>query len=290
MKFFLMLFTFGIVFFQASCSPVGFSSTPAPTPQAQNQTPSPVPPSANAPAPIPSPSPIPKCSGDIRQTSENLRIIFMVDNSGSTLQTDPSQFFRVQTIQNFLAKYSAKKNFTYSFGFFATDTFLFDVQNQNFKNVSSLNQLPKAIFGDSHDLANALATYSRISPDGETNYALALSRIQSVILQDEIPKIPWNYVIVFMSDGQPTDINSPAAQNLKSMVHSLQASAQLHKGLLTVSTVLFDPANDWGYQDSINNLAAMASEGKGQFVDTNKISTGSLQIDDLITVPGPACP
>jgi hypothetical protein len=292
MKIFLMLLTFVFIFFQTSCSPVGFSSNPSTTPQTQTQNPSPAPPSASAPAPVPATPvpPTPQCSGDINHTSENLRIIFMVDNSGSTLQTDPSQFFRVQTIQNFLAKYSSKKNFTYSFGYFGTDTFLFDVQNQKFKNVASVNQVPKMTFGNSNDLAKALSLYSGIQPDGETNYALALSRIQSMILQDEILKTPWNYVLVFMSDGQPTDLNTPAAQNLRVMIRSLQGSAQQHRGFLTVSTVLFDPASDWGYFDSVNNLSAMADEGKGQFVDTNKISTGSLQIDDIISVPGPACP
>jgi hypothetical protein len=291
MKFFLMLTAFMIVFLQSSCSRVGFSATPASTPQSQAHAPDSAPPRAE-PMPIPAPSipPASNCTGTIEQTSENLRIMFMVDNSGSTLQTDPSQFYRVQTIQNFLAKYSTKKNFTYSFGFFATNTFLFDMQNQIFKNVANQNQLPKSYFGHSSDLAHALDAYTRIRPDGETNYALALSQIQNMILQDEVPKIPWNYVLVFMSDGQPTDLSSPADKNLRAMIHSLQLSVQSHKGFLSVSTILFDPASDWGYQESIDNLFAMANEGKGQFVDTNKISTGSLQIDDIISVPGPACP
>ena len=165
---------------------------------------------------------------------------------------------------------------------------VFSPATQKFIDVS-VKSVPRSVFGTSRDLIQALSQFTQFDGFGGTSYGSAIDAVQTMISEDSTTT-QWNYVLVFMSDGQPTDINSPAAQNLKSMVHSLQASAQLHKGLLTVSTVLFDPAHDWGYQDSINNLAAMASEGKGQFVDTNKISTGSLQIDDLISVPGPACP
>jgi hypothetical protein len=42
------------------------------------------------------------CTQVLQTTTENLRIIFMVDNSGSTLTTDPNRNYRDATIQAFL--------------------------------------------------------------------------------------------------------------------------------------------------------------------------------------------
>ena len=267
------------VFFLCSwgCSKVYFTASNPNTGQ-QVQTPPPV-----LVTPVP-----PKCVGTIDKTTENLRIIFMVDNSGSTLTTDPSQLIRVQTLKNFITKYGAKTNFTYSFGYFADSTFIFSPDSQKFINVT-LKGLPASVFGTSADLTRALTLFTQIQGNGGTNYGDALGAVHEMIAQDPTSKLLWNYILVFMSDGQPTDVFDPVLPALRSMIDSVTTAAIAKGGLATTSMVLFDPSSDTQYSSSLENLSAMGSEGKGQFFDTNFPPVGGLAIDDIISVPGQSC-
>ncbi len=249
---------------------------------------------SNSAQQIPSPPPVlvspppPKCVGTIDQTTENLRIIFMVDNSGSTLTTDPSQSIRVQTLRNFIAKYGAKTNFTYAFGYFSDDAYVFSPATQKFIDVS-VKSVPRSVFGTSRDLIQALSQFTQFDGFGGTSYGSAIDAVQTMISEDSTTT-QWNYVLVFMSDGQPTDVDDPVILNLKTMIDSVTTAAISKGGLATTSMVLFDPINDSQYSFSAQNLSAMASEGKGQFFDTNFPPAGGLAIDDIISVPGQSCP
>ena len=64
----------------------------------------------------------PTCTEVLQTTAKNIRILFMVDESTSTLTTDPNLYYRDQTIKNFLSAYGMKTNFTYAFGYFAADS------------------------------------------------------------------------------------------------------------------------------------------------------------------------
>ncbi len=226
-----------------------------------------------------------QCAGTIEKTTENLRIIFMVDNSGSTLETDPSQLVRVQTIRDFLAKYQSKINFTYSFGYFSDETSVFNTTTQKFQSSS----VPQNVFGTAVDIAQALKLFTKVSPNGATNYEPALTAVQSMIVQDPHVSTPWNYVLIFMSDGQPTDINDPVVPTLEGLVTNVLNAATSHGDFATSSMVLFDPIDDPQYRSSLVNLSSMATKGKGQFFDTNFPPPGGLAIDDIISVPGQTC-
>ena len=101
----------------------------------------------------------PTCS--VTTTAAPLRIIFMVDNSGSTADTDPNQYYRNATIQNFLTHAASHSNLTYGFGFFAgTDAYFYDTSTQNF----SLNAIQP--FGTAMNLTSALNLFSTL-PAGD---------------------------------------------------------------------------------------------------------------------------
>lgn len=224
----------------------------------------------------------PICSNPITPATNNLRIIFMVDNSGSTNTTDPQQYYRNQVIQTFLSQYSNNTSLSFAFGYFeGTSAYLFDGSSQSF--VKNANQP----FGGAGQLSSALTAYDKIRPNGNTPYHAGFNEIQNAILADlQSGSGSANYSVVFMSDGQPTDVSSSPSltTNLVAMVQSFAGSIQAQHGAVAVSTVYFNPANNSG--DSAN-LQAMAQAGGGQFVNTNV--TSSLVIADLVSVPS-TCP
>ena len=253
--------------------PTGPTSTPTPTP-APVATPTPVP--VATPTPVPTATPTPTCTAGT--TTENLRIMFMVDNSGSTATTDPNHDYRVKTVQQFIQNYGSHTNLTYSFGYFGgTSAKEFDDNTNRFVSTATVP------FGNATSLSTALTDYEALSPSGNTPYSAAFTSLQSVVSQDEALGITENYVVVFMSDGMPTDISGNVTTAIDGMVNNLRNQVQANGvSLLTVSTVYFGPESD---STSIGNLTNMAHVGNGQFVDTNQLSS-ELQINDVITVPG----
>jgi len=210
-------------------------------------------------------------------TTENLRIIFMVDDSGSTATTDPNQYYRVTVLKNFLADYSSKANFSYNFGWFSDSSVEWDTKSSSF--VSS----PVSPMGNANDLSNALTAFEAIGPQSGTNYKTAFSGIEAVIGNVAQVGDGWNYIVVFMSDGQPGDLGSTAASELsgsKTLADNLNSYVTAFGSKSTLSTVYFGAESD---SNSIANLSGMASEGGGQFVDTNKVT--DLSISDIITIP-----
>jgi hypothetical protein len=216
----------------------------------------------------------------IDSTAQSLRIFVMVDNSGSTEQTDPSQYFRVQTLRTFLGTYGSHANLAYGFGYFADDAYLYDVNLGRYVRASVANP-----FGTSAEVSGALDTYhASIPPRGNTGYSAAFSAIESAITRDESAGRTGDYAVVFMSDGQPTDIDGDVPAGLSALVSSLKAATGANgKSHLSVSTVYFGSAGD---TTSIGNLRTMATQGGGQFVDTNHLAGGGLSIDDVVTIPG----
>jgi hypothetical protein len=204
--------------------------------------------------------------------------MFMVDNSGSTATTDPAHDIRVKTVQSFIQNYGTHTNLTYSFGYFSGTT-----AKEYDGHTSTFDSVPTVPFGNSSFLTSALNLYSTYAPGGSTPYTAAFNSMQSVVQEDETAGTRENYVVVFMSDGMPTDITGNQPSAIITMVDHLRTTVQNDStSLLTVSAVYFGPEND---ASAIGNLTTMASEGQGQFVDTNQLSS-ALQINDVITVPG----
>ncbi len=225
------------------------------------------------------PTPTPTCKITIGSSNKDIRILFMLDNSGSTNQTDPSQAIRVQTIQKFNADYGGKSNLTYYLGYFmGTTASMFNMLDARFENGLASNAI-----GNSAQLTTALTAYDAVPPNGNTPYKAAFNSIEGTIKADIATGAKQDYVVVFMSDGQPTDIASPVTTNLNSLVNSLKSVASGASAGLSLSTVYFGPATD---TTSISNLQGMATLGGGQFVDTNKLAAGGLVINDIINIPG----
>lgn len=213
-------------------------------------------------------------------TARPLRILVMVDNSGSTDGTDPNQNYRVQTLRNFLATYGSHANLSYGFGYFDDAAYLYDAGSGTFR----AHDAPVP-FGSAIEIGSALDVYhGSIPPSGSTAYGEAFSALSAAVTRDESAGNSQDYAVVFMSDGQPTDIDSDVGARLSALVTNLRTKASANgTSHLTVSTVYFGSGSD---STSIRNLRTMAAEGGGQFVDTNHLDQGGLAIDDLVTIPG----
>jgi uncharacterized protein YegL len=222
------------------------------------------------------------CTLQNTTTAVNLKIIFMVDDSGSTATTDPKQGYRIKAVQDLISEYGGVSSFEFGYGYFnGTTSTIFDDSTMKF---ASSAKMP---FGNSTDLNNALTAFENISPSGNTPYQAAFNGLQSSISTDQAlgGASSWAYAVVFMSDGMPTDLTGNVQTDIVNLVDSLRGTVLKGGSTSTVSTVYFGPDSDG---TSIANLTTMAKEGQGQFVDTNQ--TTSLNFAQVITVPGTNCP
>lgn len=202
----------------------------------------------------------------------------MVDDSGSTATTDPNDTNRVATIHSFLTTYASKTNLTFSYSYFGDNAYTFDPAQSAF----GVN-LPAQPFGTDAQAETALTEFESIGTIGNTPYAIAFDRLTAIIEGDSPSTSNQTYVVVFMSDGQPTDQGSGSAQVTGVSALVTQLMALLPSDRLSLSTVYFGPSD----ADAESNLSTMAQLGGGQFVNTNVTQTFS--IDNLINVPSGAC-
>jgi hypothetical protein len=241
-------------------------------------------------------TPAPTCTPGVA-TLADLRILFMIDNSSSTTDTDPNYAVRKVSIDNFLTTYGSKTNFTYSFSYFGGTTASgYDANSAGFVGFGDRGSLPTgSYFGSSTMLGSALNSYLNVGISGDTPYGAAFDALDNLIASDATTSSNhYLYAVIFMSDGQPTDVNSsqnPGSSN-DPMVGFAQGVVGSAKSV-AMSTVYFgpEPQDPTNLNDTnaiaMANLKTLASVGGGGFVDSNK--TTQIVISDLITVPGGGC-
>jgi hypothetical protein len=214
----------------------------------------------------------PSCQKRFIDISQRLNITFIVDNSTSTLTTDPNKNYRNSSISQFMSRYRTKANFSWQFMYFN--------QNKARALVNSGNDQNPMFSSDPSSMDSALSNFLGLTPLSSTPYLAALGLAdRSVAVDPELNSAANpSYAFIFLSDGQPTDTNSKSV--IFSKIQGLRAKAP---GRVSLSTVYFG-------QDSSNDLrlmAEMAQVGFGRFADTNK--SQSVQLDDVATIPQVLC-
>lgn len=216
---------------------------------------------------------------DIHTAEQPLRIILMVDNSSSTDTSDPGNVFRVKTVEAFMSEYGKKGNLTYSFGYFSHDPVAFNPANLSFGPLSS------SPFGTAAQELKALEAFQGLGTEYGTAYSKAFSALSDTVAKDFASHSDQSYIVIFMSDGNPTDLGKDAATKIKSLVSTLRNSAvNGGKSMVSVSSVYFGPASSVG---RIANMQTVSNEGDGLFLDTN-VST-AFTLESLIKIPGLDC-
>ncbi|PWU14470.1 MAG: hypothetical protein C5B49_13120 [Bdellovibrio sp.] len=199
----------------------------------------------------------------------------MIDNSGSTIETDPKQAFRLQLLNNFFNNYQAKTNFFWGLSYFGND----EVQ-------SLVGMGPGTAFGDAAAMTNAIHAYTWVFPQGDTPYFLALNALTADIQSDSgLKDADTSYAIVFMSDGIP----DPAVAD-NDLIAAVKGIVGLKPNHVTFSTIYFDLTNSIG-PDAVQaaaRLQMMANYGGGQFANT-LFQGANLKLNDIATVPPAIC-
>ena len=219
------------------------------------------------------------CHTQLQQITVPIKVLFVVDMSGSNYMngsdpgSDPSRTVRGGSIQKFFDDYKAKSNFNWGFVGFQGSSALAFINNGN---TSSGRFAP-----NTNDMTAAITMFEGLIDDSTTPYKAALDMSKAIIQNDTGASANTKYVIVFLSDGMPTDYNSDSQiyNDVSSLIGTLP-------GRISFNTVYYGAVD----ASSSNRLKQMSISGGGQFLDTNDNSTGkSFYIADHITIPGVIC-
>jgi len=201
--------------------------------------------------------------------SQNLKVLFVVDNSTSTKTTDPGKKFRDGSLRTFVDKFSSNSNFSWGFIYFAAD-------------VSSYFGTPNApAFSQSpEDITAAIDDFFAVKTANGTNYTNSLAAARNAIQNDpdrNDQSHPPFYLVIFMSDGEP----SPKDPNV---VAEVQSIVDVAPDRISVNTVYFGP----NAPADVARLQSMANAGKGQFFNTNVVGT-NIDFASTALAPSQAC-
>jgi len=221
------------------------------------------------------------CNSELMQATVPIKILFVVDMSGSNHSspgTDVDKSLRGGSIQQFFNDYQAKANFSWGFvGFQGTKAMAF-INDGSVGTAEFSSQ--------SGDMQAAIAQFYGTTDDDYTPYKAALKMATQAISDDAVTaSASTKYVVVFLSDGMPTDYPDSASGDAQ-IDADVQTLVGLVPGRISFNTIYYGPHDT----DASNRLQGMASAGGGQFLDTNSYATGrSFYISDTINIPGVPC-
>ncbi len=254
-----ILMTFALFAFQA-CSNANFSGSTEQT-------------STGTPKDDHAVGEIQACGSVLRRLTTGVKLIFVVDTSGSNTGfygTDPNRQMRRGSIQAFLNDFGSKPNFSWGFVTFASDTAT---------PLISVNSLP-VFSARAADMQDALVAFASVPDDGNTPYHNALDAALTAINND-VGSATDKYIVVFMSDGMPYPEMSD--QQLASDVTAIMRAKP---NQVTFNAVYYGP----GDPEASQRLARMVQLGNGVFLDTNANPNGkNFQITDVVSIPGQSC-
>ena len=206
----------------------------------------------------------PNCRTVLETIQTDVNIIYVVDVSGSNKTSDPNKEVRAGSLSRFYNSYSSKTNFSWN--------------AISFAGSSAKVRLAE---GDGQTFSDFLNWFDGFNDTGGTPYVLALDKTTELVNADPTPTATGKYVVVFISDGKP----DPAVEDDVLQEEVLEIVATL-PGRVSFNTVYYGPENS----DASDRLKMMAQVGGGNFLDTNKNSTGNLfSLSDLVVVPGEVC-
>ncbi len=207
------------------------------------------------------------CTDGLQNATIPIKLLFVVDTSGSnagTDGTDNNKVVRGQSIQEFFNLYKNKVNFSWDFTVFSGTT---------------SSPLITGFTNNTATMQAAINNFLGITDNGNTPYIAALDLAYSHINADAARTAQTKWVIVFISDGMP--VPDVALATIQGKVSSI---VNLIPGQVTFNTVYYGPAD----ATASGRLQSMATTGGGKFLNTNN-SGRSFPIQDVISVPGTAC-
>lgn len=217
-----------------------------------------------------------------------VKVLFVVDASGSNVMnvggpgTDPDKAWRLATLNNFIDSYKNRANFNFGLISFKRDSATPHIQSNG-----------KAIFTNNITVVSAGVTSFKNTEDvGATPYKAALAMTKDIIANDLSVNAAQKatYVVVLISDGQPTDYSSP-----EEVIPDVAAIRALAPSRVSLNSVFYYPATSHIEPMFLEEMIATATKyltnvataGGGKFIKalTNEV----LNIDNTVVVPGMSC-
>lgn len=209
-----------------------------------------------------------------------VKVLFLIDVTGSNTATDRDKVWRLNTLEAFLETYQSKPNFEFSFAVF---------QDYGARAILK-NSAGQGIFSkQAADIDAAMNTLRGISDYGGTPYDAAIAITRNIINYDRVsqPTVQAGYVVVMISDGVPTNstyiAEGTGMARLESDVKGLLSEAP---GNITLNTVYlfnqnYPTASDKKYLQKISSL------GGGAFVEAS--ANEVLKVSEVVQIPSKVC-
>lgn len=211
------------------------------------------------------------CTTTLNETSVPTKMLFIVDVSGSGATTDSGRAMRDSSIQKFLSDYSSYTNFSWSFLTFNTAVTALVTSNGS------------AAFSTAAAMQTAVNTFAKGTDSGNTDYVKPLTTATQMIKADPAlnsSSNPPQYIVVFLSDGQP---NTETSTDPTGLVKALVA---LSPGRISFNAIYYGQVD----ATASNLMNSMATAGSGTFLNTNTNPTGKdFVISSIISVPVTTC-
>jgi hypothetical protein len=235
------------------------------------------------------------------QVTSPVKILFVVDASGSNRiatkdngtfpydkdsttcptgasncapASDPQKTFRGGSIEAFYNENYSRSNISWGFHLF---------QESSAKSLIGTSGNSK--LGNALEMAQALSSFRTTEQDGGgTPYLAGLSLALETIHNDvDLSNSDVAYVVVFLSDGYPTD-HSVNSQILNDKVKSI---LDLAPGRINLGAVYYGTVND---PAAASVLQGMAAAGKGAFLNINTDNDQAFDINQVVReVPSGDC-
>jgi|GEM_PF-3115286 len=227
----------------------------------------------------------PTCTVDMVTTNKTVKILFLMDASGSNQSnnnatgTDVNKVWRLKTINAFLSAYQGKSNFEFGFAYF-----------KDGMADSLIKEGTKPVFSrDSTTISNAINDFKAVVDKGSTPYDKGLAVVKSMISNDQVKNASSKniiYVVVMVSDGVPKDSPYMNANGMDLLASDVQSIMNVASGQISMNTVYLYNAQVPSASEKIY-LQKISSVGKGTFVEASSQSSG--HIEDTVSVPREVC-
>lgn len=198
------------------------------------------------------------------------KFLFVIDKSGSNLQTDANNQKRADNIERFWLSHSNNQFIKWGYIMFQGSAAIPYITNGQNARSAGFSSDPEA-------MRNAIRRQRNDPDQNETPYHSALLISKRAIEEDrrDHPDEDSTYIVFFISDGYPTDYGQqepPGPEAFKDVDNLMEAAP----GRVTFSTAYYGPPDP----AAANGLRVMSEHGKGKFIDTNQ--TNDFKFEDLI--------
>lgn len=198
------------------------------------------------------------CACDPESLTFPVKILFVLDDSGSMAESDPS-FRRLQAARDLIAALAAEPEIYFGV--------------ERFQDGEPFLLTTDPVFTRDRDVLGAALADAQHAPAGWTPYIGALSTaitaIKSDMNEDPIMAGRTRYIVIFLSDGEPTDEPDPPYNQIKDRVTQLKQLEQGHPsaGEVTLHTAYLESNGDDSGGSHVVLLEEMAEMTGGEFRD-----------------------